>query len=47
MLIKACTGLLDADNPEDCIRKETQEETEYKIKDVEKILKCVCHQVKS
>jgi len=28
---------LDADNPEDCIRKETQEETGYKIEEVEKI----------
>jgi GDP-mannose pyrophosphatase NudK len=37
MLIEACAGLLDADNPEDCIRKETQEETGYEIKDVQKI----------
>lgn len=37
MLIEACAGLLDADNPEDCIRKETQEETGYEIKDVEKV----------
>ena len=37
MLIEACAGLLDADNPEDCIRKETQEETGYQINDVEKI----------
>ena len=25
MLIEACAGLLDKDNPEDCIRKETRE----------------------
>ncbi|MES2520824.1 MAG: GDP-mannose pyrophosphatase NudK [Bacteroidota bacterium] len=37
MLIEACAGLLDADNPEDCIRKETQEETGYQITDVQKI----------
>ena len=37
MLIEACAGLLDADNPEDCIKKETQEETGYKIDEVEKI----------
>jgi GDP-mannose pyrophosphatase NudK len=37
MLIEACAGLLDADNPEDCIRKETQEETGYQINDVEKV----------
>ena len=37
MMIEACAGLLDADNPEDCIRKETQEETGYKIDDVERI----------
>jgi GDP-mannose pyrophosphatase NudK len=37
MMIEACAGLLDADNPEDCIRKETQEETGYKIEEVERI----------
>jgi GDP-mannose pyrophosphatase NudK len=34
MLIEACAGLLDADNPEDCIRRETQEETGYRIGEV-------------
>lgn len=37
MLIEACAGLLDRDNPEDCIRRETEEETGYKINSVEKI----------
>ncbi len=37
MLIEACAGLLDADNPEDCIRRETEEETGYKISDVRRI----------
>ncbi|GAA4396165.1 GDP-mannose pyrophosphatase NudK [Nibrella viscosa] len=37
MLIEACAGLLDKDNPEDCIRKETEEETGYKITDVRKV----------
>ena len=37
MLIEACAGLLDKDNPEDCIRRETEEETGYKITDVRKI----------
>ena len=37
MLIEACAGLLDNDNPEDCIRRETEEETGYKISDVKKI----------
>ncbi len=37
MLIEACAGLLDKDNPEDCIRKETEEETGYKVTDVRKI----------
>ena len=36
-LIEACAGLLDKDNPEDCIRKETEEETGYRITDVRKI----------
>jgi GDP-mannose pyrophosphatase NudK len=37
MLIEACAGLLDKDNAEDCIRKETEEETGYKISAVQKI----------
>jgi nudix-type nucleoside diphosphatase (YffH/AdpP family) len=37
MLIEACAGLLDLDNPEDCIRRETEEETGFKIRDVKKI----------
>jgi len=37
MLIEACAGLLDKDNPEDCIRRETQEETGYQIGTVQKI----------
>ena len=37
MLVEACAGLLDKDNPEDCIRRETEEETGYKITDVRKI----------
>jgi nudix-type nucleoside diphosphatase (YffH/AdpP family) len=37
MLIEACAGLLDKDNPEDCIRRETEEETGYKITDVQKV----------
>ena len=37
MLIEACAGLLDENNPEDCIRKETEEETGYKITDVRRI----------
>lgn len=37
MLIEACAGLLDKENAEDCIRRETEEETGYKITDVRKI----------
>jgi len=37
MLIESCAGLLDENNPEDCIRKETEEETGYKITKVRKI----------
>jgi nudix-type nucleoside diphosphatase (YffH/AdpP family) len=37
MLIEACAGLLDDNNPEDCIRKEVQEETGYEIRHVEKV----------
>jgi len=38
MMIEACAGLLDGDNPEDCIRKETEEETGYRIDNVEKVI---------
>lgn len=38
MLIEACAGLLDQDAPEDCIRRETEEETGYQVKDVRKIM---------
>jgi GDP-mannose pyrophosphatase NudK len=37
MLIEVCAGLLDKDNPEDCIRKEIQEETGYNITEVRKV----------
>ena len=37
MLIESCAGLLDKDDPETCIRKETEEETGFKIKDVHKV----------
>ena len=37
MMIEACAGILDEDNPEDCIRRETEEETGYRITDVKKI----------
>lgn len=37
MMIEVCAGLLDADQPEDCIRKETEEETGYKIGNAKKI----------
>jgi GDP-mannose pyrophosphatase NudK len=37
MLIETCAGLLDQDNPEDCIRRETEEETGFEIRDVKKV----------
>ena len=37
MLIEACAGLLDENNPEACIRREAEEETGFRIKDVRKI----------
>jgi nudix-type nucleoside diphosphatase (YffH/AdpP family) len=37
MLIESCAGLLDNDNAEDCIKRETEEETGYKISSIEKI----------
>ena len=37
MMIEACAGLLDEDNAEDCIRRETEEETGYQITHVKKL----------
>jgi GDP-mannose pyrophosphatase NudK len=37
MLIETCAGLLDNENAEDCIKRETEEETGYKISKVRKI----------
>ncbi|WP_076454876.1 GDP-mannose pyrophosphatase NudK [Zobellia uliginosa] len=37
MMIEVCAGLLDGDNPEDCIRKEVEEETGYQVDNVEKV----------
>lgn len=37
MMIEACAGLLDNDNPEDAVKRETEEETGYKIKDIKKV----------
>lgn len=37
MMIEACAGLLDNDNPEECIKRETEEETGYQLSHVEKI----------
>lgn len=36
-MIEACAGLLDKDNAEDCIRRETEEETGYQLKAARKI----------
>ncbi len=37
MMIEVCAGLLDGDNPEDCIKKEVEEETGYKVDNVQKV----------
>lgn len=37
MLIECCAGLLDNDHAEECIRRETEEETGYRIKTVQKL----------
>jgi GDP-mannose pyrophosphatase NudK len=37
MMIEVCAGLLDEDNPEECIIRETEEETGYRIRKVEKV----------
>ncbi len=40
MMIEACAGLLDKDNPEDCIIREAEEETGYLINKVQKVFEC-------
>jgi GDP-mannose pyrophosphatase NudK len=37
MLIEACAGLLDRDDPETCIRREAEEETGYRLGKVSKL----------
>ncbi len=37
MMVEACAGLLDQDDPATCIRRETEEETGYRIRDVRKV----------
>lgn len=36
-LIECCAGLLDQDNAEDCIKRETEEETGFRIDKVKKV----------
>jgi len=38
MMIEACAGLLDKDDPEECIRRETEEETGYTLTAVRKVM---------
>ena len=38
MMIEVCAGLLDQDNPEQCIIRETEEETGYRLTKVTKIM---------
>ena len=36
-MIEACAGLLDEDHPEQCIIRETEEETGYRLTQVQKV----------
>ena len=38
MMIEVCAGLLDQDNPEQCIIRETEEETGYRISKVQNVM---------
>jgi GDP-mannose pyrophosphatase NudK len=38
MMIEVCAGLLDQDHPEQCIIRETVEETGYRISTVKKVM---------
>lgn len=37
MMIEVCAGLLDAENPEECVVRETEEETGYTVSAVRKV----------
>lgn len=37
MMIETCAGLLDTENAEECIKRETEEETGYQISEVKKV----------
>lgn len=37
MLIETCAGLMDADEPEQCVRREAMEETGYQVGELEKV----------
>jgi nudix-type nucleoside diphosphatase (YffH/AdpP family) len=38
MMVEVCAGLLDQDNPEQCIIRETEEETGYRVTNVDKVM---------
>ena len=38
MMIEVCAGLLDKDHPEQCIIRETEEETGYRLSTVHKVM---------
>jgi len=37
MMLETCAGLLDSENPKECILRETEEETGYRVKEVKKV----------
>lgn len=37
MLVEVCAGMLDKDNPEACVIRETEEEVGYRLKEVKKV----------
>jgi GDP-mannose pyrophosphatase NudK len=37
MMIEVCAGMLDKDNPEECARRESVEETGYRVEKLEKV----------
>ncbi|PZR12382.1 MAG: GDP-mannose pyrophosphatase NudK [Flavobacterium psychrophilum] len=38
LMIEACAGMLDENDPEECIKRETEEETGYNLSEVRKIM---------
>lgn len=47
MMIEACAGLLDKDNPEDCIKEKRKKKRDTKFQKLKKFLRPICRRAPS